>query len=184
VANPHGPPHPWESSAWCAGTTRGGLSCSNREIRGVGWCLHHVPDELLELAEQIRGCRRCAYRSKCRQYAVESTRPPMCKNHGANIGSVQYRQAAVRVVEQRIAVAFAETLAMMRLLREARERAAEFERINGRPPGEGDEECLAATIGCKRRAVHSDRGGNLIHSDQGREVDHADVPSQSGLDPR
>ena len=105
--NPNGPPHPWEGPGWCAGSTRGGLACSNREIRTMGWCLHHVPDELLDLAERIRGARRCTHRSGCRQYAVEGTRPALCKVHGANIGSVQYRQAAIRVVEQRIAARMA-----------------------------------------------------------------------------
>ena len=136
--NPNGPPRPWEGTGFCAGTTRGGLPCTQMEIRTLGWCLAHVPDELLELAEEIRGAQRCRIRPGCRQYAVEGTLPPMCKNHGANIGSVQYRQAAMRVVEQRIAVAFAEALAMMRWLPEVRERAAEFERINGRPPDRDD----------------------------------------------
>jgi hypothetical protein len=35
----------------------------------------------------------------------------MCKVHGANLGSVQYRQAAMRVVEERIAVRLAEIMA-------------------------------------------------------------------------
>ena len=68
LVNPHGPLHPWEGTGYCVGVTRSGLPCSNREIQGTGWCLHHVPDELLELAEQIRGgARRCRHGSGCRQ---------------------------------------------------------------------------------------------------------------------
>jgi hypothetical protein len=108
--NPAGPPHLWEGPDLCAGITRSGLPCLVREIGDLGFCLAHVPDELLELAEEIRGAQRCRVRDGCRQYAVEGTRPPMCKNHGANIGSVQYRQAAMRVVERKIAWRFAEIL--------------------------------------------------------------------------
>ena len=70
-----------------------------------------MPGGLLAEAEEIRGARRCRHRSGCLQYAVAGTWPPMCKNHGANLGSVQSRQAAVRVIEERIAVRFAEILA-------------------------------------------------------------------------
>lgn len=106
----NGPPHPWEGSAWCAGVTRGGLPCGNREIEGLGWCLHHVPDELLDEAEEIRGARRCTHRSGCRGYAKEGTVPPRCKTHGANLGSKQSMQAAARVVEGRIAARLAEIM--------------------------------------------------------------------------
>jgi hypothetical protein len=44
---------------------------------------------------------------------MEGTLPPSCKNHGANIGSVRYRQAAMRVIEQRIAARHAEILAVL-----------------------------------------------------------------------
>ena len=139
--NPNGPLHPWEGPAYCAGTTRAGLPCTQKEIRTVGWCLAHVPDELLELAEEIRGAQRCRVRDGCRQYAVEGTLPPMCKVHGANIGSVQYRQAAMRVIERQVAVRIAETLTMVRLLRE---HAAGFERANGRPPCPDDYRLIIA----------------------------------------
>jgi len=67
----------------------------------------------------------------------------MCKNHGANLGSVQYRQAAVRVIERQVAVRIAETLTMMRLLRE---HAAGFEPANGRPPSPDDYRLIIADI--------------------------------------
>jgi hypothetical protein len=112
--NPNGPPHPWEGPGFCAGVTRYGLSCRNHEIRTVGWCLHHVPDELLELAEEIRGAQRCRVREGCRANAVEGTLPPMCKCHGANRGSVAYRQAIIRVIERKAAWRLAEILAEVR----------------------------------------------------------------------
>lgn len=105
-----GPSHPWEGPRFCAGTTRMGTACCTREIGDLGWCLAHVPDDLLDAAEELRGARRCRTRDGCRQYAVAGTLPA-CKCHGANIGSVQYRQAAMRVVEQRIGLAFERIIA-------------------------------------------------------------------------
>lgn len=119
----NGPPHPWEGPRWCAGSTRVGLPCSNRELGDLGWCLHHVPDDLLEMAEQIRDARRCRIRNGCRQYAVEGTKPPACKNHGANIGSVRYRQATMRVIEDQIAARYAEILMGVEIAARADSRA-------------------------------------------------------------
>ena len=52
----------------------------------------------------------------------------------------------MRVVEQRIAVAYAEVLAMMGWLPGVRERAAGFERINGRPPGADDYRLILVAV--------------------------------------
>jgi hypothetical protein len=90
---------PGWGEALCAGTTRAGTPCCNHEVATIGYCLHHVPDELLELAEAIMGFKRCR---KCRFYAVAGTDPPRCKIHGANIGSVQWRWAKMRVLESRL----------------------------------------------------------------------------------
>lgn len=49
------PPRPWEGPHMCAGSTRAGLPCCDREIGDLGWCLHHVPDDQLGSAELIRG---------------------------------------------------------------------------------------------------------------------------------
>jgi|SRR6516162_2521028 hypothetical protein len=76
--------------------------CGNHEIDGLGFCLHHVPDENLEEAEEITGIRRCRNSSGCRQYAVKGTSPPACKTHGANLGSGMSRGAARSVVEGRV----------------------------------------------------------------------------------
>jgi hypothetical protein len=81
------------------------------EIEGLDYCLHHVPDELLEEAEAIVGFRRCRSRFGCRQYAVAGTDPPVCKNHGANRGSVLYKRAMMRRAEQRYALLYAKFLA-------------------------------------------------------------------------
>lgn len=87
---------PGWGEALCQGLTRAGRPCFNREVADLGYCLHHCPDELLELAEAIMGFKRCR---KCRMYAVAGTEPPRCKVHGANIGSVQWRWAKMRVRE-------------------------------------------------------------------------------------
>ncbi|HTX28855.1 MAG TPA: hypothetical protein VME19_17770 [Streptosporangiaceae bacterium] len=105
---------PWEGPAWCPGVTRGGLPCCRRELRGVGWCLAHYPDELDDLVYELTGARRCQVREGCRNPAKKGTLPPMCKCHGANLGSKQRQQAAVRLAEQRIAARMAEILASHR----------------------------------------------------------------------
>lgn len=93
----------WEGSALCLGTTNAGQQCSNFEIEGLEHCLHHVPDDLLEEAEEITGWKRCRDKfgqpDACRFYAVEGTDPPCCKNHGANLGSNISKGAARTVIE-------------------------------------------------------------------------------------
>lgn len=95
-----------EGSIPCAGTSRGGMPCGFNEIEGLEFCLHHVPDELLDEAEDITGYRRCRERfgqpDACRFFAVEGTDPPQCKNHGANNGSVLGKRAAANVIEGRV----------------------------------------------------------------------------------
>jgi hypothetical protein len=97
---------PWEGSQLCRGRNHAtGQPCSNFEILGLEYCLHHVPPEMLDEAEEITGFRRCrtvmADGATCGFYAVKGTDPPACKNHGANIGSVTSREASRRVAEQR-----------------------------------------------------------------------------------
>jgi hypothetical protein len=112
---------PWDGVVPCAGTTRAGQRCRTPEIEGLDYCLHHVPDELLEEAEEITDFYRCRHDfgapDACRQYAVAGTSPPRCKNHGANQGSVMYRQAARRVIERQVALLHAEILAGRRAWR-------------------------------------------------------------------
>lgn len=85
--------------AWPAG-------CRNHEVEGLEFCLHHVPDELLDEAEELSHTRRCRHGypgdGACRYLAVGGTDPPRCKNHGANKGSVLSKRAAGREVEGRV----------------------------------------------------------------------------------
>jgi Potential DNA-binding domain len=117
---------PGEGQVRCAGFTNRGTPCSNNEIEGLEYCLHHIPDDLLEEAEQVTGWRRCRTRfgeaDACRFYAVTGTEPPACKNHGANPGSVTSREAGARVISLRITTAEAEQL------------VSNWERITSAPP--------------------------------------------------
>jgi len=85
--------------AWPAG-------CRIHEIDGLEFCLQHVPDDLLEEAEDVSGHQRCRRHfgqdDACRQVAVKGTSPPACKNHGANLGSVKSKQASMNVVQGRV----------------------------------------------------------------------------------
>jgi hypothetical protein len=94
---------PGEGIVKCLGLTSRGVPCGNNEIEGLEYCLHHLPDDLLEEGEQITGFRRCRERfgqpDACRYFAVEGTEPPACKNHGANAGSVTSREAGLRVIK-------------------------------------------------------------------------------------
>lgn len=90
----------------CQGTSRSGRPCSSREIEGMDFCLHHVPDEALDEAEEITGVRRCRFGfgepAACRFFAVKGTDPPRCKTHGAQVGSVQSKHASSNVVRMRV----------------------------------------------------------------------------------
>ena len=90
----------------CQGTSNTGQPCTHREIDGLGYCFTHMPDDLLDEAEDITGARRCRERfgqpDACHQFAVAGTNPPQCKNHGANGGSVHAKRAANAVVNGRI----------------------------------------------------------------------------------
>ena len=80
--------------------------CKHREIDGLEFCLWHMPDELLEEAEELARAHRCRHSfpgpDACHQMAVAGTEPPRCKNHGANKGGVISKQAATREVEGRV----------------------------------------------------------------------------------
>lgn len=93
-----------EGSVRC-GWAFGGSRCGHNEIDGLEFCLQHVPDDILEEAEEITGMRRCRHRfgepDACRQISVNVTEPPMCKNHGANSGSYQSKIGHQRKAEER-----------------------------------------------------------------------------------
>lgn len=102
VMPPYQPPKPGFGTALCVGRRKDGQKCGNVEVEGLEYCLHHMPDELLEEAETLTGFRRCRQDfgtpDACHYYAVTGTNPPMCKNHGANVGSYQSGMAALRVI--------------------------------------------------------------------------------------
>jgi hypothetical protein len=94
----------WQGGNLCAYTeTASGERCGLKEIDGLEYCLHHVPDDLLDEAEEITGINRCRYDfgmpGACRQFAVKGAVPTRCKNHGANLGSRTHMEASRRNVE-------------------------------------------------------------------------------------
>jgi len=91
---------PGTGTARCGDTTLLGWPCLNYELIGIGYCLHHCPDELLAEAEALCGYKRCR---KCRQFAVKGSDPPRCKRHGCNRGSMQRRNADMRATAIEIA---------------------------------------------------------------------------------
>jgi hypothetical protein len=80
--------------------------CRLHEIEGMEFCLVHVPDDMLDEAEEITRTRRCrkgfGEPGACRNVAVNGTEPARCKVHGANLGGVISKQASKRVVEGRV----------------------------------------------------------------------------------
>jgi hypothetical protein len=97
---------PWEGRYNCTELTNGGLPCSNKEIDGLGFCFYHVPEDMLDEAEEITGLIRCRHDSGCPRLAKEGTVPPRCTAHGANEGSHMSKQAAGRVVEEQVMARF------------------------------------------------------------------------------
>jgi hypothetical protein len=98
----------------CGGETVNGAPCQNNEVDGLGACLLHVPDDLLEEAEDITGAKRCRRQfgapDACRKYAVSDSIPPMCTVHGAG-SSITREFSAVRGVENRAAATLQEIMA-------------------------------------------------------------------------
>jgi hypothetical protein len=91
-----------------------GQPCTHHEIDGLGYCFAHMPDDLLDEAEQITGYKRCrklfGEPGACHQFAVKGTIPPMCKNHGANEGSNVRKGAAANIVDGRVIDRMAEIM--------------------------------------------------------------------------
>jgi hypothetical protein len=80
-------------------------NCGNNEIDGLEYCVFHVPDELLEEAEEIAGVRRCRHNfgqeNCCRRQAVQGG--DVCNQHGANAGSLTRTIATRRVIDGKVA---------------------------------------------------------------------------------
>src|SRR5215831_18089746 len=86
---------------------RDGRRCGNWEVDGLEYCVQHVPDDLLDEAEEVTGIRRCRQRfgqpDACRRISAAGTVPPACENHGANAGSVTKREGVAREYEGKMA---------------------------------------------------------------------------------
>lgn len=99
---PYQPPKPGFGTALCIGFRRDGQKCGSVEVEGLEYCLHHMPDDLLEEAETLTGFRRCrkdfGTPEACHYFAVRGTEPPVCKNHGGNEGSNQMRGVGLRLI--------------------------------------------------------------------------------------
>jgi hypothetical protein len=83
-------------TAKCAGTfwlEGQAYPCTNLEVEGLEFCLPHMPDDLLEEAEEITGRKRCRT-DECTDYAKPGSVPPMCEEH---LPSVNQRDLAQRV---------------------------------------------------------------------------------------
>jgi hypothetical protein len=106
---------PGEGPLLCTGTSASGLPCTNNEVDGLEYCLHHVPDELLDEAEGLTGMMRCRHGfgepGACHYIAVKGTQPPRCKNHGARVGQPHSKQAAVNVIQGQVATRVAAIMA-------------------------------------------------------------------------
>ena len=99
---PYQPPKPGFGTALCIGRRKDGQKCGSVEVEGLEYCLHHMPEDLLEEAEQLTGFKRCrkdfGTPDACRYFAVRGTEPPVCKNHGGNAGSDQMRGVGLRLI--------------------------------------------------------------------------------------
>ena len=112
----------WEGDSLCIGKSATGEACGNFEVEGMDYCMHHMPDDLLEEAEGVTGVFRCRHEPSCGMFAVAGTKPPRCQRHGANAGGVISKQAAVRVTNEQVDEQFRAIIAMdgERLLNPAR----------------------------------------------------------------
>jgi hypothetical protein len=95
---------PGEGPLLCTALSASGLPCTHHEVEGMEFCVWHMPDDLLDEAEEITGWHRCRHAfpgpNACRAAAVKDTVPPRCQSHGANKGSLSSRHAASRTIER------------------------------------------------------------------------------------
>ena len=67
----------------CIEVRPNGRACGNYEVEGLEFCLQHMPEPLLDEAEQVTGVLRCHRhpngRSFCREFAVPGT--DHCASH-------------------------------------------------------------------------------------------------------
>jgi hypothetical protein len=99
-------PYPGEGTVRCLGLTASGSRCPENEIEGLEFCLHHMPDDLLDEAEEITGVKRCrdlfGTQFACHYTAIGGSDPPVCKIHGGKDTTIA-AGSAKRVIEGRVA---------------------------------------------------------------------------------
>lgn len=98
---------PGEGPLLCGLPTGEGTPCEHHEVEGMGACVYHMPDDMLDEAEAITNWRRCRHdfggTDPCHDNAVKGTEPARCRKHGAARGSIPAKQAANRIVSGQIA---------------------------------------------------------------------------------
>jgi hypothetical protein len=102
---------PWHGPNKCLGETAGGSRCSDWEIDGLEFCIHHVPDEMLDEAEEITGLRRCRAPGGCPLLAKEGTDPARCMNHAGPPTTVKGQLTTARAIEGQVIERMEEILA-------------------------------------------------------------------------
>src|SRR5271167_3467892 len=107
---PKGTPFPgkahWAGPLRCGdngGLTKMGQPCMEHEIDGLGACIRHVPDDLLEEAEEVTGERLCRHDGRCPNKAVAGSSPPRCMTHGMAGGGDGRKSATMNLVEGKAA---------------------------------------------------------------------------------
>lgn len=75
--------------------------CGNPEIEGMEYCVYHVPDDMLEEAEEVTGLRRCRHKfgepDACRRQAIQGGN--ICNVHGGNAGGPARTAAVAKVID-------------------------------------------------------------------------------------
>lgn len=115
---PKGSPFPakqgWQGPLTCGqngGMTRLGQPCSEQEIDGLGNCIRHVPDDLLDEAEEITGYRLCRHNGRCPNMAVAGSDPARCTTHGMAGGGDGRKHSTANLIENSAAARLAQIMA-------------------------------------------------------------------------
>jgi hypothetical protein len=89
----------WAGPNRCGQPTKLGQPCQEWEIDGLDACLRHVPDELLDEAEELTGERLCRHNGRCSNKAVAGSDPARCVTHGMAGGGDGRKSATMNLVE-------------------------------------------------------------------------------------
>jgi hypothetical protein len=93
----------WAGPHRCGEQTKLGQPCREWEIDGLDACLRHVPDELLDEAEELTGERLCRHNGRCSNKAVAGSDPARCVTHGMAGGGDGRKSATMNLVEMQAA---------------------------------------------------------------------------------